>query len=72
MSDGFIAVFGIGYLLGVVSTIIVVGGGYVAELIRKFFEMNDMDVLIIGVLYFGGVLIGAIYCIRKWRKGENE
>ena len=39
---------------------------------RKFFEMNDMDVLIIGVLYFGGVLIGAIYCIRKWRKEDRE
>ena len=43
-----------------------------AELMRKFFEMNDMDVLIIGVLYFGGVLIGAIYCIRKWRKEDRE
>ena len=43
-----------------------------AELMRKFFEMNDMDVLIIGILYFGSVIVGMVYCIRKWIKEDKE
>ena len=43
-----------------------------AELMRKFFEMNDTDVLIVAVLYFGSVLIGGIYCIRKSIKEEKK
>ena len=43
-----------------------------AELMRKFFEMNDMDVLIVAVLYFTGVIGGGIYCIRKWKKEDEN
>lgn len=42
------------------------------ELMRKFFEMNDMYVLIIAVLYFSSVICGWIYCIKKWRKQDEE
>lgn len=43
-----------------------------AEMMRKFFEMNDMTVLIVAILYFTSVLLGGIYCIKKWRKEDNE
>lgn len=43
-----------------------------AEMMRKFFEMNDTDVLIVAFLYFTGVTIGGIYCIRKWRKEDDK
>ena len=43
-----------------------------AEMMRKFFEMNDTDVLIVAFLYFTGVTIGGIYCIRKWREEDDE
>ena len=39
---------------------------------RKFFEMNDMDVLIVAILYFGSVLVGGIYCVRKSIKEDKE
>ena len=43
-----------------------------AELIRKFFEMNDMDVLIIAFLYFATVIGLWIYTCRKWKEEEND
>ncbi len=43
-----------------------------AELIRKFFEASDMDVLIVTILYFGGVIACMIYCIRKDIKEDEE
>ena len=43
-----------------------------AELMRKFFEMNDTDVLIVAFVYFTGVLIGGIYCIREGKEKKNE
>jgi len=43
-----------------------------AELMRKFFEMNDTDVLIVAVLYFTSVIVGWIYCCKKWRKEDEE
>lgn len=42
------------------------------ELIRKFFEMSDTDVLIVSVLYFASITFGGIYCIKKWKKGEKK
>lgn len=42
-----------------------------AELMRKFFEMNDMDVLIVAILYFSSVIGGWIYCCKKWRKDDE-
>ena len=39
---------------------------------RKFFEMNDTDVLIVAVLYFSSVIGGWIYCCRKWKEDEDE
>ena len=43
-----------------------------AELMRKFFEMNDLDVLVVAVLYFASVTIGGIYCIKKWKEEDND
>ena len=43
-----------------------------AEMMRKFFEMNDMDVLVVAVLYFTSVIGGWIYCCKKWRKDDEE
>lgn len=43
-----------------------------AEIMRKFFEMNDMDVLVVAVLYFTSVIGGGIYCIRKWKKEDED
>lgn len=43
-----------------------------AELMRKFFEMNDTDVLIVAILYFSSVIGGWIYCCKKWRKEDEE
>ena len=39
---------------------------------RKFFEMNDTDVLIVAALYFTSVIGGWIYCCKKWSKEEKE
>ena len=39
---------------------------------RKFFEMNDMDVLIVAILYFGSVLVGGIYCLKEWKDDDNN
>ena len=39
---------------------------------RKFFEMNDMTVLIVAVLYFTGVAVGWVYCCKKWKGEESE
>jgi len=43
-----------------------------AEMMRKFFEMNDTDVLVVAVLYFTSVIGGWIYCCKKWRKDDEE
>ena len=43
-----------------------------AELMRKFFEMNDMDVLVVAILYFVSVIGGWIYCCKKWKGEESE
>ena len=43
-----------------------------AEMMRKFFEMNDMTVLIVAVLYFTGVVVGWVYCCKKWKGKDNE
>ena len=43
-----------------------------AELMRKFFEMNDMDVLIIAILYFSTVIGLWIYTCKKWKEEEND
>ena len=40
-----------------------------AELMRKFFEMNDMDVVIVAVVYFASVIGCFIYF---WRKDDEE
>ena len=40
-----------------------------AELMRKFFEMNDMDVVIVAVVYFTSVIGCFIYF---WRKDDEE
>ena len=42
-----------------------------AELIRKFFEMNDMDVVIVAFVYFTSVIGIWIYCCKKWRKDDE-
>lgn len=39
---------------------------------RKFFEMNDMDVVVVAILYFVSVIGGWIYCCKKWRKDDEE
>lgn len=39
---------------------------------RKFFEMNDMTVLIVAFIYFLGVIGCWIYCCKKWREEEND
>ena len=43
-----------------------------AGLMRKFFEMNDMDVLIIAFLYFSTVIGLWIYTCKKWKEEEND
>lgn len=43
-----------------------------AEIMRKFFEMNDLDVLIIAVLYFTSVIIGGIYVFIHDGKGKDH
>ena len=43
-----------------------------AELMRKFFEMNDTDVLIVAFLYFTSVIGGWIYCCKKWKEQDND
>lgn len=43
-----------------------------AELMRKFIEMNDMDVFAVAVLYFASVTFGGIYCIKKWRDKDGS
>lgn len=39
---------------------------------RKFFEMNDMEVLVVAILYFTSVIGGWIYCCKRWRKDDEE
>ena len=39
---------------------------------RKFFEMNDTDVLVVVILYFVGVIGLGIYCIGKWKKEDED
>ena len=43
-----------------------------AELIRKFFEMNDLDVIIVATLYFTIVIGLWIYTCKKWKKEDKE
>jgi len=43
-----------------------------AELIRKFFEMNDLDVLIVSILYFPIVIGLWVYTWKKWGKEDEE
>ena len=40
-----------------------------AELIRKFFELNDTTVIIVAFIYFSGVIGCFIYF---WRKDDEE
>lgn len=48
------------------------GGVAMAGLMRKFFEMNDLDVLIIAFLYFATVIGLWIYTCKKWKEEEND
>lgn len=43
-----------------------------AEIMRKFFEMNDTTVLIVSIIYFTSVAIGWVYCCKKWRADDEE
>ena len=43
-----------------------------AELMRKFFEMNDLDVIIVAALYFTIVIGLWIYTWKKWGKEDEE
>ena len=43
-----------------------------AELMRKFYEMNDMDVLIVAFLYFATVIGLWIYTCKQWKKQGQE
>ena len=43
-----------------------------AVLIRKFFEMNDLDVIIVATLYFTTVIGLWVYTCKKWKEEEND
>ena len=43
-----------------------------AEMIRKFIEMNDMVAFCIVIVYFMVVVIGTIYCVIKWTHKEGD
>lgn len=38
------------------------------EIIRKFYEYNDMEVVAVFVLFVIVCVIGGIYCIKDWSK----
>ena len=42
------------------------------ELIRKFFEYNDIEVIIVFAIFVIGCMVGGIYCIKGWKKEEEE
>jgi predicted transporter len=43
-----------------------------AELIKKFFEVNDIDVLIVAFIFFASVIGLWIYTCKKWKEEERE
>lgn len=43
-----------------------------AGLMRKFFEMNDLDVIIVATLYFTLVIGLWVYTWKKWKEQDND
>ena len=42
------------------------------EMIHKFFEYNDMEVVIVLGIFVLGCVIGGIYCVLGWKGEESE
>ena len=41
------------------------------ELINKFLEYNDIEVIVVFIIFVIGCAVGGIYCVKGWKEEEK-